>query len=324
MRTAERAGLGHTLRNGVLAYTGAHAVMHAGKYSIEQGAETAHELAAIQSAHQPTPEEMTEIKKTALEGAKAVPTSTYADNLKVINETISAFGNVQHALDHLNFNQRTASVVHAAAGDKIHENAGEMGQAFARFGEMRGSAMDPERYEKESAGLAKSMIFTRGNFNPQEMLNFGAQAHAALKTYDEDFLTKTAPILAAERGGERAGTGASAFRNLILGKARDAKQAQAWMDAGLLDPTKVTRNNAGAVIGWTAGAVKNTDLALTNPLKWAEQVQNPALAHPLKGQGINVDDQMELTKALGTMYRNQMANQFAEDMSQLQSRRSPP
>jgi hypothetical protein len=52
-RASERAGVGHMVRNGVLAYTGAHAVMHGGKYAIEQGAETAHELAAIQctSAH---------------------------------------------------------------------------------------------------------------------------------------------------------------------------------------------------------------------------------------------------------------------------------
>lgn len=315
-RAGERAGVGHMLRNGVIAYAGAHGVMHVGKDILEQGTEAVHEEASIQTAHQPSPQEMDELKAKAREVAKSVPTSNYADNLKVLNETIGAFGDVNHAMEHLKFNQKVASVVHAAAGDKIQADSGEMGQAFARFGEMRGSAMDPERYERENAGLAKAMIFTRGNFNPQEMLNMGAQAHAAIKGYDEDFLTKTLPILAAERGGERTGTGASAFRSTILGKARDAKQAQAWVDAGLVDPSMVTKDSHGGVTGWKAGAVKDTNLALSNPLKWAETVQNPAL----QKRGVNTDDQMATTIALGTMYRNQMSNQFAEDMSQLQSR----
>ena len=160
------------------------------------------------------------------------------------------------------------------------------------------------------------MIFSGGRFNPQEMLGFSQQAHSALPLYDEQFLTKIVPSLVTERGGQKAGTEASAFQNVIMGKARDAKQAQMWMDLGLLDPKQVTRNNSGAVIGWTAGAVKNTDLALKNPLAWAEQVQNPAM----RAHGINPDDNMEMSKTLGTMFRNQMANQFANDISQLNSR----
>jgi hypothetical protein len=57
-------------------------------------------------------------------------------------------------------------------------------------------------------------------------------------------------------------------------------------------------------------------LALKDPLAWAEQVQNPAI----RAKGINPDDNMEMAKVLGTMYRNQMANQFANDISQLNSR----
>ena len=122
--------------------------------------------------------------------------------------------------------------------------------------------------------------------------------------------------MAAERGGDKTGTGASAFRSTILGKAHDAKQAQAWVDAGLLDPKYVTKDSHGGVTGWKAGGVKDTALALSNPLKWVETVQNPAL----QKRGVNTDDPMQTTVALGTMYRNQMSNQFAEDLSQKQSR----
>ena len=315
-RVGERVGVGHMVRNGVLAYAGAHGVFHAGKSVIEQGAETAHELAQIQAAHQPTPEEMETIKKHARETSRDVPSSTFADNLKTINETIGAYGSVEHALEHLTANQKIAVVVHASAGDKIQQSSSEMGQAFAIFSERRQSAQDPHRSDRENKELARAMIFSGGRFNPQEMLGFSQQAHSALPLYDEQFLTKIVPSLVTERGGQKAGTEASAFQNVIMGKARDAKQAQMWMDLGLLDPKQVTRNNSGAVIGWTAGAVKNTDLALKNPLAWAEQVQNPAM----RAHGINPDDNMEMSKTLGTMFRNQMANQFANDISQLNSR----
>ena len=52
-RAGERHGVGHMVRNGVLAYTGAHAVFHAGKSVIEQGSEAAHELSPFKRRTSP-------------------------------------------------------------------------------------------------------------------------------------------------------------------------------------------------------------------------------------------------------------------------------
>ena len=96
-----------------------------------------------------------------------------------------------------------------------------------------------------------------------------------------------------------------------MGKVNDKKQAEAFLHAGLLDPSKAVMK-AGHAVGWQAGAIKNTNLALTDPLRWVEEVQNPALAK----LGVNMTDRLDVAKALGTMYRNQNANLFVNTLTQ--------
>lgn len=89
-------------------------------------------------------------------------------------------------------------------------------------------------------------------------------------------------------------------------------------EAGLARSQDGRRWKGGAPQSWRAGAVKNTDRALKNPLDWTEKTLIPAL----QKSGTNVDDPLELSKALGTMFRNQNANRFAEQITQLRARSS--
>lgn len=296
---------------GMKAYEG-------GKELIKGGMAYQHEKIALLNAGR-TISELNEMEEAAKRAAKAVPTSSIKENLAILNETTGAFGSTEHAIENLEFMARMSSVIKNSVGDKVAESSGEMGNKFARFFEMRGAAQNQAKMQAEGEDLVRAMIFSRGNFNPSEMLNFAQQAKSAvMMNYNREFLTSVMPSLVTEFGGERAGTKASAFFGTITGKARDKKQAQAWIDAGLLNRKMLvdadkTGNNA---IGWKAGAVKDTDLALRNPYEWAGKVLIPAL----QKAGVNTSDSASVTKYLATMFRNSNANDFAQVIVQALSR----
>jgi hypothetical protein len=290
---------------------GAYAVA---KHAVRAGAAYQHETIALENAGRSL-SEMREIEERAREVAKQVPTSSLTGNLKVVNETTGAFGDLNHALENLGFMAKAASVLKNAAGDKIHEDAGEIGNKFTRFFEMRGTAGNSELFQKEAGAMVPPMVFSGGNFNPGEMLSFGQQAKSSLQNYDLRFMSRILPSLITEIGGERAGTAANAFTNVILGKVRDKVQTKAWQKYGLVDPKQVIEGKGGA-LSWKAGAVKGTDKALSNPLDWIEETQLPAM----KAKGVDIDNALELTKAFNELYRNSNANLMANLVGQLRNR----
>lgn len=246
---------------------------HGIKAVIGDGAEYQNEIFALKNAGRTVGEVAEGIKK-AHEVVAALPTTTFSENLKLLNETTGAFGDYHHALENLDFNAKLGSMMKSSFGDKM----GDEGTAFnslVRAFEIRGTANNPATYQKEVGELYKSMVFTRGNVNPEQFLTFAQQANPAIKNLSERFLTKIAPSLIQELGGDRAGTSLTAFRNTIMGKVNDKKQAEAWMHAGLLDPKQAIMKS-GTPIAWKAGAVKGTDLALSDPLKWAEDIGIPS------------------------------------------------
>lgn len=303
-------GIRHAVAQTVLVGGPIAAAVAAAHEAVRKSAEYQHEKVALQNAGR-TSSEMREINEASNAALKMLPTAGLAENLKVINETTGAFGSLHHAIENLPFMQMSASVLHAAAGDKIHESAGELGNKLARFFEMRGTAGDTPTFQREASEMMRAMIFTRGNFNPGEMLNFAQQAKAALPLYSERFLSRIVPSLVTEYGGDRAGTMANAFRSVLMGKVNDKKQAEEWMRYGLLDKSQVVMK-AGHAVGWRAGAVVDTNKALSDPLQWMMEDLLPRMA----AKGVAIGDKLELSKVLGTMFRNVNANAFAEALGQ--------
>ena len=292
----------------------AHSIVDVIKDSLKAGAGYQHEVTALQNAGR-NAKEMEEITKAARDAVALIPTSTYTENMKVINETTSAFGSLHHAIENLPFMQKSASVLQAASPEGSHVDAAELGNKMARAFEERGTAGNSELFRKEASEVMRAMAFSGGKFNPNELLAFAQQAKSSLQNYDLQFLSRIAPSIIGTQGGDRAGTAANAFTSVIMGKANDAKQAEEWAKYGLLD-TKQAIMKKGKITSWRAGAVTNTELALSNPLEWAEKVALPAM----KAKGVNVDDRMALTKVLGTMFRNQNSNMFANEIMQVQQR----
>lgn len=295
-------------------YVSAAGIAHGVARTVEAGARYQHEGTVLSNVGR-TPAEMRAIDAASRRTVSLVPTSTYTENRKVITETSGAFGSVEHAIENLAFMQKVSAVLHSAAGSKISDDAGSMGNKLARVFEIRGTANNTATFQREAGELARAMVFSGGTFNPTEALNFSQQAKGAMQTYSQRFLTRIVPSISTEVGGERAGTAANAFRNVIMGKVRDKKQTAEWIKLGLIDKGQVV-GGKGSPLTWKAGAVLGTDQALRDPLKWAEDVLIPKL----QKDGVNVDDPLELSKRLAVLFRNQNANMFAEIVTQARSR----
>lgn len=295
---------------------------HQAGRAIVQGANYQHERVALTNAGQGA--HLGAIELRAAEVAKKVPSMSGAEGLQTINETIGAFGSLEHALENLEFVAKMNSVLKTAVGDKITESPGELGNAIARYGEMRGIAMDAAKFQKEAGELVRSFIYFRGNVNPRELLHFSQQAQGPMKVYDEAFMTRIVPTLINMWQGDRAGTRATAFDNVISGKARDKKQLETWLKLGLLDKRMLVKGMGNAFVGWQSGAVKDTNLAMRNPYQWVSDVLLPAIAEKGRdenGKKIDINDPLALKKYLGTMFRNTESMRFVEELADPRTRK---
>jgi hypothetical protein len=309
---ASRMGhLNHSVAGQLLEVGGAAAVA---RKAIGAGAALASETQHLRNVGR-TYEELAEVMQKAAEVSFKLPTTTLAENLKMVSETTNAYGNLHHALENLEFGQKLSSNIKAASEGKIQGSAAEMMNKFVRVFEMRGTAGNSAVFQKEASEVAKAMIAFRGNFNPDELLGFAQQANPAIKTLSERFLSRVAPTMIQEFGGDRAGTRLQAFENVISGKVRDKTQTAEWMKMGLVDPSML-RGGKGSPIAWKSGAVKDTNLAMTDPDIWAEKVLLPAL----QKHGVNVGDQLALSRQLSTMFRNGESNRFANAIAQAMDR----
>lgn len=297
----------------LLGLAAAGGLMFSAKAAIGDSAHLAHELQMLRNAGRTT-KEVASAMAAANRTISSLPTTTLLDNLKVINETTGAFGNFQHAVDNLEFNQKVGSMLQNMLGDKVGD-PGEMFNSLVRGMEMRGAANDPRRYQREVSQLYRAMIFTRGNVNPGEFLTYSQTANPYTKGMSERYLTKIAPSLIQEFGGDRAGTMQNTFTGTILGKAKNKISTQAWIKLGLLDPKQVIYNKVGPV-GFMPGAMKGTNLALQDPLAWSEKVLIPAL----KAHGFKTNDQLSLAKALMPLFRDRNANRLANVLTYDQDR----
>lgn len=277
------------------------------------GNEYAHQLSQMRMAGR-TSVEMARAVAQANKTMRDLPTSTLTDNLKVMNETTLAFGSFAHAAENLTFVQKMSTMLDNMLGDHAGDK-GENAKYLIRAMEMRGmgtaqhKGFDPRRFQSESGKLYQAMIASGGTVNPQEFFGYMQQANPYMKAMSTRFLYRIAPSLMQEYGGDRAGTMQNTWTGTILGKAKNKISTEAWMKLGLLDPKQVVYNKVGPV-GWKPGAIKGTNLALSDPLAWTETVLRPAL----RKQGYNTGDQLSLAKALIPLFRDRNANRLANNL----------
>lgn len=282
------------------------------KRVIGSGAEYQHEIAALRIAGRSTQEVAAAIAQ-AHRTMTEVPTSTLVDNLKIINETTGAYGNFAHALENLNFNSKLGFMMTNLLGKDPGEVT-HMLQAGVRALEIRGSAMDTVRYQREMSELFRAMAFFKGSggFNTSELAAFSQTGNMPIKLYNERFLTRILPSMINELGGgDITGTQAAAFRNQIMGRVPigGKKLTEEWVRLGLI-PAPGTGGNLSRT-GWTAGSVKGHALAMSDPFAWVEQVLLPAMA----AKGVDINSTEAVSTQISKMFGRETAMRFVSMMA---------
>lgn len=273
---------------------------------VKAGGAWQHEISMLRSSGR-TVQEVAEGIAQSHRTVTELPTARLTENLKILNETVGAYGNFHHAVENLSFNSKFAYMMDNMLGEKAGDRA-EMLQNLVQALEIRGSAMDSKRYQQEAGELYRAMVFFRGRFNAHEMRAFAATGNIPLKQYDQRFMTRILPSMITEQGGgDTVGTQATAFFNQILGRVPIGGKALVaeWVKMGLV-PQLGTAGNLSRV-GWTAGTMKGTDLAMRDPFAWMEGVFLPAL----KAKGVNTENSKALTIQVSKMFGRETARRFA-------------
>jgi len=281
-----------------------------------KGADYAHEIAMLRVAGR-TSTEVAQAIAQANKTLTEVPTSTLSKNLAIINETTGAFGNFHHALENLTFNSKFGYMMTNMLGMDASEVPHALNSAVQAL-EIRGTAMDSTKYRSDMSALFKAMVFTKGRFNPEELMGFAKTGNLALKQYNQHFLSRVMPSLITELGGgDVVGTQAAAFRNQIMGRVPlgGKKLVQEWVRLGLVPKPGTGGNNSRT--GWTAGTVKGHALAMSDPFKWIETVMLPAM----RSKGINTNDSNAVLLQVAKMFGRETAMRFVATMADPRQRK---
>ncbi|GJE51808.1 hypothetical protein GOFOIKOB_4872 [Methylobacterium tardum] len=278
------------------------------KHAFGDGAELAHEIQGLRNAGR-SAHEIAEGIKAATDAISELPTSTMVNGIKLLNETTGAFGDYHHALENLTFNSKLADVLKNTV--HVEDPTHALGSMIKAL-EIRGSASNPETYRREAEKLTQAMTFFGGRLKPEDIYTFASNAQVGIRQLNERFLTRIAPSMIQELGGDKVGTGLTAFRTIISGrKISDNAQAAEWVKLGLVNKNMLIKNKMGDVKGWKEGAVENTRGAYQDPLQWMEDTILPKL----QKRGVDLTDPIKLGAALNTLFKNTKANAFVAAIS---------
>lgn len=278
------------------------------------GNDYGHEIAMLRIAGRSSGEVARAIAQ-ANKTMRDIPTSTLTDNLKVIRETTGAYGDFAHALENLDFNQKLGYMMSNTLGIDPGEASRNLVSGIQAL-EIRGTAMDARKYQREMGELFKAMSFFAGKegaFDASQLKAFTQTGNIPIKGYGERFMTRILPSLITELGGgDVTGTQASAFRNQIMGRVPlgGKKLTEEWVRLGLVPASAI---GAGTLTknGWSPGAVKGHALAMSDPFAWMEKVMLPAMT----AKGINVNDPNAVILQMSKMFGRETAVRFATMLS---------
>lgn len=282
------------------------------KKAIGEGSSFMHEVAALRISGRTAGEVALAIKQ-AHKTVADVPTSTLVDNLKILRETTGAYGDMKHAIDNLSFNQRLGYGMTNIMG-MDRETANHTLVAGIQALEIRGSAMDHERYQREMSELFKASAFFAGKegaFTAASLRDFAKTGNIPLKLMGERFMTKILPAMITEVGsGDIVGTQASAFNNWLNGNTGTGNKSKTEFAQRIGLVTK-TDTSQLTKTGWKPGAVVGTSLAKSDPLQWVETILLPRLAKA----GFNTNDTKSLEIAIASLMGRETAKRFVLGMA---------
>ena len=279
---------------------------------IKAGADYRKELIALQNSGKSSVD-IAKSMKAAGEIATSLPTQTFADSIKIINETTAAYGDLGHALENLKFNSKFESNMKSVLGDHADPH---MLQNMVRALEIRGTAFNPEKYQEETDKLGKAFAFTRGAVNPENFYDFAKNSNPDIKDFSTEFLTEVVPSLIQTFQAPGAGTGLKALEKVWRGGLTDKGQAAEWVRVGLVS-AKAVQDNKGQSPGWKSGAAMFSAEAKANPFE-----AMGLLLKQLQKKGVDIFNKAALGLEFDKLFKNGKARAMAYELGQQVTRKA--
>lgn len=158
--------------------------------------------------------------------------TTITENVKLIHDLHTAFGNLHHAVDTADMFAKMSIVGKVANGGKDMDG---MINAAAKALEHRGGKVinNPAEFNAEASLMTKVMLATKMRVSPRDYLTASGTGKMAYQLYDKEYLYGNFAGQMAINGGARTGTEAmTAFSSLISGRM-DSKGKGFLADLGL-------------------------------------------------------------------------------------------
>ena len=260
----------HRVRNVMGALGIGFGIAEGVREMVKATSEYGHELEVLKLVIRDN-KQMADAVKAAWSVSYSVPTSTASDNLKAIGDLVPAFGNVKDAINNIESLQKLNAVISNFGGkpDQVFD--------IAKALETRGAASDPTRFNKEAGMMVQATEDTHGRVAARDYLQFIRQANPFATGFSNDFLYKIAPTLMQDMGGSRAGTAVTSFENTLVGGRMTKAAKGLFQQFGLLDGNAAFSEGSAGTVQLKGSRVKGSDLALSDPNRWVNEVLVPAL-----------------------------------------------
>lgn len=205
--------------------------------------------------------------------SKAIPTASADEYLKTINEMQSVVG-----LDLAQQKAPFALKLDAIIANALGKDASGSGFSLWRAGEMRGTTIsDPEGTSKLLNAFAQDIIGSGGKLTADTFQTMAKRGGVSWINASPEFLAGPGAVVAADLGGDTAGTALMSLYQMLSGASTLSKQQYGVLsDAKLIDPTKVTEDKGGR-INVAPGGIIGSDIGMKNPYEWVQKVVKPAL-----------------------------------------------
>ncbi|WP_435607725.1 hypothetical protein [Pseudomonas knackmussii] len=250
------------------------------------------------------------VTNDAVQFAKGMNTygTSIRENLGLLRDAQTVFGDFHEAKMVAPLLARMKFANAALYGDEGGAMKDKAFMDMMKVIELRGGLTSESAFNAQANMVQQVQTATGGRVGANEFLNFiktGGVAAKGLK--DENFYYGMEPLI-QEMGGQRVGTGLmSAYQNLVQGRTTQ-RAANELMRLGMINPAMVDYDKVGNIKQIKPGALKGSDMMVSDPMKWMQTVMLPAFA----GKGIT--DRQAVLNEIGAIFTNRTASQLYSTM----------
>jgi len=203
--------------------------------------------------------------------AKVVPTIDAADYLKTFNELRSVVG-AEEAEKIAPWSAKLEAIISNSTGKSAEGEGFKLWRAMEMTGR---SISDVAGTQKLADALAKNIIGSGGKLDAGIYQTMAKRAGVAWAKADPDFLAGPASVVAADLGGDTAGTALMTLYQTIAGATTLSKQqADVLLKTGMLKEGFYSTDKGGR-INVQPGGILGSEVGMHNPYKWMTDTLKP-------------------------------------------------